>query len=257
MREKKFPHRRFVIDLYMETFVIAPHGSVKTMKRSPRGFFLEFQVVVPLHFHYVVTHFPLRLLWLEEPRAAARPLNSTCSGTRVVTACTHRSCFSINSDRARDRWGWRGNTQRLITLCHAANTLGSKPTFFHPLQAAEDERCIAVPTKLLSLIKGAANRIYGGGGGGGVHWGEENIVSPSHEVETLFCRFILCLHVRSRVSLMSREKLSPRQQTHLNHYPAVCYTFIVLHSFHHWCYWGHHISGTHTHTTPSNNKWTS
>lgn len=68
-RKKKSPHRRFVIDFYM--FVIAPHGSVKTMKRRPRGFFSEFQVVVPLHFHYVVTRFPLRLPWLEEPRAAS------------------------------------------------------------------------------------------------------------------------------------------------------------------------------------------
>lgn len=59
--KKKFPHHRFVIDFYMETFVMAPHGSVKTMKRRSGGF-LEFQVVVPLHFHYVVTHFPLLLL---------------------------------------------------------------------------------------------------------------------------------------------------------------------------------------------------
>lgn len=66
------------------------HGNVcnsssrerKNYEATPeRFFFLEFQVVVPLHFHYVVTRFPLRLPRLEEPRAAARPLNSTCSGT--------------------------------------------------------------------------------------------------------------------------------------------------------------------------------
>lgn len=61
--------------------------------------------------------------------------------------------------------------------------------------------------------------------------GEENTVSPSHEVEISFFRFILCLniqHVRSRASLMSGEKLSPRQQqTRLNHCPAVCYTLIL------------------------------
>lgn len=55
--------------------------------------------VVPLYFHYAVTHFPLQRR--KKHLAVTRPLISTCSGTRVATTRTHRSRFSIKSDRAK------------------------------------------------------------------------------------------------------------------------------------------------------------